>query len=128
MAESGVATGSRASTAGGPQVYVRGVVGDEEREYARTAVGAGRGEIVRRKSCRSTVGAPCRAAAVLGAMDYDVYLYPDGAVLTAGQAADQLAEGWLPFVFFTESHSGRGNLRYRRYDGNLGLVTPIDKR
>ena len=263
MAESGVATGSRASTAGGPQVYVRGVVGDEEREYARTAVGAvlaehgvpasatrvrlsggncgggplliqvnlrvcgapariqvpgwdpsaavaaavdrlrrqvrrlttawepwpwpdpqrralavpGRGEIVRRKSYRLTVGAPCRAAAVLGAMDYDVYLYTDAdtgedavvyrsgptglrlarqrsmrppapvgpsastaaalpitvnarkvPTLTAGQAADRLAEGWLPFVFFTESRSGRGNLLYRRYDGNLGLVSSVDKR
>jgi hypothetical protein len=240
--------------AGGPQVRVRGVVGDDEREHARTVVGAvlaehgvpasaarvrlsggrcgggpllvqvnlrvcgapariqvpgwdpaaamaaavdrlrrqlrrlttawepwpwpdpqrrtlavpGRGEIVRHKPYRLTVGAPCQAAAVLGAMDYDVHLYTDadtgeeavvyrsgptglrlarqrsmrppsmpGAlpftvnsrkvpILTAGQAADRLAEGWLPFVFFTERHSGRGNLLYRRYDGNLGLVSPID--
>src|SRR5689334_15782088 len=37
----------------------------------------GRGEIVRCKSHRLTVGTPCRAAAVLGGMDYAVYLYTD---------------------------------------------------
>lgn len=47
-------------------------------------------------------------------------------ILGVEQATDRLAEGWLPFVFFTNHHSGRGNLLYRRYDGNLGLVSPID--
>jgi hypothetical protein len=128
----------------------------------------GGGRIARRKSYRLTVGAPCQAAAILGAMDYDVYLYTDAEtgqdavvyrsgptglrlarqrsmrppsmptalpltvnsrkvpILGVEQATDRLAEGWLPFVFFTDHHSGRGNLLYRRYDGNLGLVSPID--
>lgn len=128
----------------------------------------GGGQIVRRKSHRLHVGAPCQAAAVLNAMDYDVYLFTDAETgqdavvyrsgptglrltrqrsmrppstptappltvnsrkvptLSAAQAADQLAEGWLPFVFYTDNHTGRGNLLYRRYDGNLGLVSPVD--
>lgn len=44
--------------------------------------------------------------------------------LTVEQAAQRLADGWLPFVFFTDHDTGRGNLLYRRYDGNLGLVVP----
>ncbi|MFG2043768.1 sigma 54 modulation/S30EA ribosomal C-terminal domain-containing protein [Dactylosporangium sp. NPDC048998] len=45
-------------------------------------------------------------------------------VLTADEAVAHLAEGWLPFLFFTEARTGRGNLVYRRYDGGAGLVTP----
>ncbi|MCP2328384.1 hypothetical protein HDA40_006891 [Hamadaea flava] len=48
------------------------------------------------------------------------------SAMTVGQAAARLAEGWLPFVFFTDEPTGRGNLLYRRYDGQLGLVTPIE--
>ncbi len=46
-------------------------------------------------------------------------------VLTPLEATARLVHGWLPFVFFTDRRSGRGNLIYRRYDGDLGLVTPI---
>jgi hypothetical protein len=49
-------------------------------------------------------------------------------VLTRLQAARWLADGWLPFLFFTDHDTGRGNLLYRRYDGNLGLVAPGDER
>jgi hypothetical protein len=45
-------------------------------------------------------------------------------VLTGGRAAARLAEGWLPFLFYTDHDTGRGNLVYRRYDGNLGLIAP----
>lgn len=45
--------------------------------------------------------------------------------LTLPQAADRLAEGWLPFAFYTDHDSRRGNLLYRRYDGNLGPISPI---
>ncbi|HET7012300.1 MAG TPA: sigma 54 modulation/S30EA ribosomal C-terminal domain-containing protein [Streptosporangiaceae bacterium] len=31
-----------------------------------------------------------------------------------------------PFIFFVEAESGRGNLLYFRYDGDLGLITPSD--
>ncbi len=44
--------------------------------------------------------------------------------LTAAEAANRLAAGWLPFVSFTDRDSRRGNLLYRRYDGDLGLIDP----
>lgn len=45
-------------------------------------------------------------------------------ILTASQAATRLADGWLPFVFYTDPDTRRGNLLYRRYDGDLGLIAP----
>jgi hypothetical protein len=45
-------------------------------------------------------------------------------ILTPGQAAVRLAEHWLPFLFYTDYDSRRGNLLYRRYDGDLGLIAP----
>ena len=45
-------------------------------------------------------------------------------VLTPHAAATRLAEGWLPFLFFTDSDDGRGRLVYRRYDGGVGLLSP----
>jgi hypothetical protein len=47
------------------------------------------------------------------------------ATLTPAQAAARLTEHWLPFVFFTDRDSRRGNVLYRRYDGDLGLITPM---
>ncbi|MBO1414556.1 sigma 54 modulation/S30EA ribosomal C-terminal domain-containing protein, partial [Streptomyces sp. FH025] len=29
-----------------------------------------------------------------------------------------------PFVFYTDTSTGRGNVLYRRYDGHYGLITP----
>jgi hypothetical protein len=43
---------------------------------------------------------------------------------TETDAANHLAQGWLPYVFYTDRTSGRGNLVYRRYDGELGLISP----
>jgi hypothetical protein len=48
--------------------------------------------------------------------------------LTEAQAAERLAQGWLPFLFYTDRPTGRGHLLYRRYDGHLGLVTPEHSR
>ncbi|WP_433087921.1 hypothetical protein ACQP1P_18525 [Dactylosporangium sp. CA-052675] len=45
-------------------------------------------------------------------------------VLSPDAAAARMAEGWLPFLFFTDSGTGRGSLVYRRYDGGTGLVRP----
>lgn len=45
-------------------------------------------------------------------------------VLTTRQAVDHLGEVGLPFLFFTSSATGRGNVIYRRYDGQLGLIVP----
>lgn len=47
--------------------------------------------------------------------------------LTPSQAATRLVHGWLPFIFFTDHDTRRGNLLYRRYDGNLGLITPTSE-
>jgi hypothetical protein len=44
--------------------------------------------------------------------------------MTPDEAVDWLVGHHLPHVFFTERTSGRGALLYRRYDGNLTLVTP----
>jgi len=41
-----------------------------------------------------------------------------------GQAAQRLADHFLPHLFFTDTATGRGNLLYRRYDGELGLISP----
>jgi hypothetical protein len=49
-------------------------------------------------------------------------------VLTRDQAVRWLVDGWLPFLFFTDHDTGRGNLLYRRYDGDLGLVAPVVER
>lgn len=43
--------------------------------------------------------------------------------LTEDSAARRLCWYGLPFVFFTDPDSGRGRLLYRRYDGDLALVT-----
>jgi len=47
-------------------------------------------------------------------------------VLTPDHAAQHLGEYWLPFLLFTDLASGRGNLIYRRYDGNLALIRPAE--
>lgn len=133
----------------------------------RPALGLpGEGRIVRLKSYRMRVGTPCQAAAMLDAMDYDVFLYTDAETgedavvyragpagvqlarqrsmrpprmpvgipltvnprrtprLTPAQATRRLAEGWLPFLFFTDEETERGSLLYRRYSGDLGLIAP----
>jgi hypothetical protein len=48
--------------------------------------------------------------------------------LTPAQAIDRLTEGRWPFVFYTDHDTGRGNLLYRRYDGNLSLIQPAGYR
>lgn len=45
-------------------------------------------------------------------------------VLSVDRAARRLCEGWLPFLFFTDPATGRGNVLYRRYDGDLALIAP----
>jgi hypothetical protein len=46
--------------------------------------------------------------------------------LTVAEACGRVGEGWLPYLFFTNPDTRRGNLLYRRYDGALGLITPMD--
>ncbi|MGY2063251.1 sigma 54 modulation/S30EA ribosomal C-terminal domain-containing protein, partial [Nocardia gipuzkoensis] len=44
--------------------------------------------------------------------------------LNEDEAVDRLGEHGLPFLFYTDPGTGRGNLLYRRYDANMGLTTP----
>lgn len=46
--------------------------------------------------------------------------------LTEAGAVEWLCGHGLPFVFFTDAATGRGPLLYRRYDGDLGLITAAD--
>ncbi|MBV2155398.1 sigma 54 modulation/S30EA ribosomal C-terminal domain-containing protein [Kitasatospora sp. SUK 42] len=44
--------------------------------------------------------------------------------LTVAGAVARLELTGLPFVFFTDTASRRGNVLYHRYDGHYGLITP----
>jgi hypothetical protein len=44
--------------------------------------------------------------------------------LNESEAADRLELTGSPFVFFVDTETGHGNVLYRRYDGNYGLITP----
>jgi Sigma 54 modulation/S30EA ribosomal protein C terminus len=46
--------------------------------------------------------------------------------LDEAAAARRMCAHGLGSLFFTDPTSGRGQLLYPRYDGNLGLVTPVD--
>ncbi|WP_433679362.1 sigma 54 modulation/S30EA ribosomal C-terminal domain-containing protein [Nocardia sp. CA-119907] len=41
-------------------------------------------------------------------------------------AVTRLCRKGLPFLFFTDADTGRGRLLYRRYDGDLTIVVPVD--
>ncbi|MGW2372631.1 sigma 54 modulation/S30EA ribosomal C-terminal domain-containing protein [Kitasatospora sp. NPDC001683] len=45
--------------------------------------------------------------------------------LAVAEAVARLDLGGLPFVFFTDAATGRGNVLYHRYDGHYGLITPV---
>ncbi|MEU9076997.1 HPF/RaiA family ribosome-associated protein [Kitasatospora sp. NPDC004745] len=45
--------------------------------------------------------------------------------LTVAEAVSRLDLTGLPFVFFTDTATGRGNVLYHRYDGHYGLITPV---
>ncbi|MFF2543105.1 HPF/RaiA family ribosome-associated protein [Kitasatospora sp. NPDC058063] len=44
--------------------------------------------------------------------------------LAVAEAVSRLDLTGLPFVFFTDTATGRGNVLYHRYDGHYGLITP----
>lgn len=46
--------------------------------------------------------------------------------LHPAQAAQRIDHDWLAYVFYTDQQTGRGNLLYRRYDGDLGLIAPTN--
>lgn len=43
---------------------------------------------------------------------------------TLDEAVLQLEDGGLPFLFYVDTDTGRGNVVYRRYDGHYGMLTP----
>jgi len=45
--------------------------------------------------------------------------------LTEADAVDRVRDHGAPFLFFTDAATGRGRLLYRRYDGDLGLISPV---
>ncbi len=45
--------------------------------------------------------------------------------LSETDAVDRLCDHRLRFLLFTDSGSGRGHLLYPRYNGTLGLITPL---
>ncbi len=47
-------------------------------------------------------------------------------LLGESEAATALCRGGLPYLFFTDRESGRGQLLYRRYDGDLTIVAPTE--
>lgn len=49
------------------------------------------------------------------------------ACLTEDAAVHRAREHRLHLLFFTDPATGRGNLLYPRYDGNLGLITPLPR-
>ncbi|WP_327097207.1 sigma 54 modulation/S30EA ribosomal C-terminal domain-containing protein [Nocardia vinacea] len=49
-------------------------------------------------------------------------------VLIEEAAVTRLCRKGLPFLFFTDADSGRGRLLYRRYDGDLTIVVPVEIR
>jgi hypothetical protein len=44
--------------------------------------------------------------------------------LTSADAIAHLESLGVPFLFFVDSETGRGNLIYHRYDGQYGVITP----
>ncbi|MEV6138823.1 sigma 54 modulation/S30EA ribosomal C-terminal domain-containing protein [Nocardia sp. NPDC051990] len=53
--------------------------------------------------------------------------YP-APTLSEEAAVPRLCRKGLPFLFFTDTDSGRGRLLYRRYDGDLTIVVPAEIR
>lgn len=45
--------------------------------------------------------------------------------LGVADAVSRLDLSGLPFVLFTDTATGRGNVLYHRFDGHYGLITPV---
>jgi hypothetical protein len=75
-------------------------------------------------SYRLAQAAPCREPGPF-AVPLTVSAVP-APELSPAEAAARLESLGLPFVFFVDPASGRGNVLYHRYDGHYGLITPAD--
>jgi ribosome-associated translation inhibitor RaiA len=105
-------------------------------------------EVVRRKTFQPTTATLQEAEFDLELMDYDFLLFTDAwsnvdsvvardgrdgyqvtvlrdvPRLTLPTAKAVLDSTDTPFVFYADAETGRGNVLYRRHDGNYGLITP----
>ncbi|GAA0952340.1 HPF/RaiA family ribosome-associated protein [Actinocorallia libanotica] len=57
------------------------------------------------------------------AIDLTVSPHPAPRI-TVREAIERLEATGLPFTFFADAETGRGNVLYHRYDGHYGLITP----
>jgi ribosome-associated translation inhibitor RaiA len=110
-------------------------------------VPSGEREVLRHKAYQPEVATGEEAASDMELMDYDfqlftdavsgwdslVYRQPDGyhisylpdqPSLTLAAAVEALDATDLTYLFYRDAGSGRGNVLYRRHDGNYGLITP----
>lgn len=117
------------------------------REPAYAYVPAGEREVRRHKSYQPAVATPEEAASDMELMDYDFQLFtdavsgwdavvyrhnggcdvsylPDQPTLTLASAVGALDATDLTYLFYRDPVSDRGNVLYRRHDGNYGLITP----
>jgi ribosome-associated translation inhibitor RaiA len=119
------------------------------RRPAFAQVPAGERELVRRKAYQPAVATPEEAVSDMELMDYDFQLFtdavsgwdalvyrqaagygisylPDQSTLTVRAAIDALDATDWPWLFYRDVDSGRGNVLYRRHDGDYGLITPAE--
>ncbi|WP_438295526.1 ribosome hibernation promotion factor [Streptomyces sp. HUAS TT7] len=94
--------------------------------YLFTDAGSGRDGVVYRDTGAgahrlATAGGP--ALAHHGAPGLTLSTVPVPSIGVA-EAVERLDLTGLPFVFFSDSATGRGSVLYHRYDGHYGLITP----
>ena len=110
---------------------------------------AGEREIVQHKTYQPAVATPEEAASDMELMDYDFQLFTDAVsgwdaivyrehgrygvsylldqpTLTLGAAIGTLDATDLAYLFYRDAGSDRGNVLYRRHDGNYGLIVPAE--
>ncbi len=120
---------------------------DRTRKPAYGDVAVGEREVVRHKAYEPATATPEEAAFDMELMDYDFQLFTDAESgwdsmvyrndggygiaclseqprLTLRAAIGALDATDLTYLFYRDADSGRGNVLYRRHDGNYGLITP----
>ncbi|UGT60838.1 sigma 54 modulation/S30EA ribosomal C-terminal domain-containing protein [Nocardia asteroides] len=100
-------------------LFVDAETGEDAVVHWVDGVGAG----LIRQRCTRPAPSPMTGPLQVGALTVRTSTEP-APVLTKAAAAHRLCRAGLPFLFFTDTATGRGALLYRRYDGDLTLVTP----
>jgi ribosome-associated translation inhibitor RaiA len=90
-----------------------------------TDLASGEDSVIYRTSANGYRLAQVHPKAGLGAVAAPLTVSPTPApVLDPVAAKRRLDVTGLPFVFFADAETGRGNILYHRYDGHYGLITP----